>query len=397
MNHSSRLSHSAVSHKTGNDFSPLIFLASLGAGGIAVIPFALLQYTFPHSEGLIQRPDINFAELTGVQFLLHYGLDTVMILFLLIHLFLTLKHIPQLWRFFCSPKFTSFINNPISSVGIMAPFISIIMTMNVLIGPVRYFIPWLANNLQWLMLPALIFWLFIYVALLLTVIILSKKAFMIRFDINQVSFGWLLMPFALGMLTVTGTGFAALAESAGIAHTAAFLSLVSGTMGVFLLSVNLFVLFYRYFINEGLGEKNTLPSFLIVIPNITLYAIALFRLGHYLEHHHNLHLDTYFTVVVTTAFAFETWYLLFGIILLSGFFKKSYFQQEYYVTQWGLVCPFVAYAVLASFTYEVFLNAIIFYGAGLFFMGVAISFYVDLLRRYFACQRQKTKTRLACL
>jgi hypothetical protein len=38
-----------------NEFSPLIFLASLGAGGIAVMPFVLMQYTIEHGEGLITR------------------------------------------------------------------------------------------------------------------------------------------------------------------------------------------------------------------------------------------------------------------------------------------------------------------------------------------------------
>ncbi|GEM_PF-4440729 len=36
-------------------FNPLIFLASLGAGGIAVMPFVLMQYTIEHGEGLITR------------------------------------------------------------------------------------------------------------------------------------------------------------------------------------------------------------------------------------------------------------------------------------------------------------------------------------------------------
>ena len=32
-------------------FTPLLFLASLGAGGIAVIPFAIMQYTIDHGKG----------------------------------------------------------------------------------------------------------------------------------------------------------------------------------------------------------------------------------------------------------------------------------------------------------------------------------------------------------
>ncbi len=35
------------------EFDPLVFLASLGAGGIAVSPFVLMQYTLDHG------PDIH--------------------------------------------------------------------------------------------------------------------------------------------------------------------------------------------------------------------------------------------------------------------------------------------------------------------------------------------------
>ncbi|PID63763.1 MAG: hypothetical protein CR974_01370 [Gammaproteobacteria bacterium] len=381
--------------KQQSPFSPLIFLASLGAGGISVIPFAFLQYTFPHGKGLVQRAEIDFASLSFGQSILHYSLDTIMIVFALIHLLLTILYSGRLWQFVRGAAFTELFNDPTKNSAILAPFISIVMTMNVFIGPVRYFIPWIANNLQLLMLPALLLWMVIYVALLSTEMQLLKISFLRRFDINTISFGWLLHPFALGMLTVTGTGFAALAKSPDVAHTAAFLSMVSGMMGMFLLSVKLFAVFNRYFANEGLGEKATLPSFLIVIPNITLYAIALFRFGHYLERHHSMEMGAYFKLVIGGAFAFETWYLLFGLVLLTDYFKTYYFKKEYYVTQWGLICPFVAYAVLASFTFKTFLPATAFYALALVFMVIAVVFYLDLLSRHLRC-RFKVSTNMQC-
>lgn len=49
--------------KLSRFFSPLIFLASLGAGGIAVMPFAFLQYTFSHGPGLVKIADIGHGTL----------------------------------------------------------------------------------------------------------------------------------------------------------------------------------------------------------------------------------------------------------------------------------------------------------------------------------------------
>lgn len=73
-----------------SDFSPLIFLASLGAGGISVIPFAFLQYTTPNVKGLVQRANFNFTEMTGSELALHYSLDAIMLLFVTLHLLLTI-------------------------------------------------------------------------------------------------------------------------------------------------------------------------------------------------------------------------------------------------------------------------------------------------------------------
>ena len=366
-------------------FSPLAFLASLGAGGIAVIPFAFLQYTFPHGKGLIKMSDLGQENLCFLKNLLFYSLEGVMIVFTILHLVLSVIFFRKLITFVKDKGYQDFINDPLKNASIMAPFISIVMTMNVFIGPVRFFIPSMAANLQTFMLPALIFWMLIFALLLRMEIKLLKNSFEKGFDVSQITFSWLLHPFALGMLTVTGTGIAALSKSADIAHTAAFLTFISGSMGLFLFLVKIISLFQKHFTAEGLGKKQFLPGFLIVIPNITLYAISAFRIGHYLEKQHSFHLDSYFLLIITIAFAFETWYLLFGLALMKDYFSKHYFKKEFYITQWGLVCPVVAYAVLSSFVYKVFLPSTVFYIISLVFLAIAVFLYIDLLIRHMKC------------
>lgn len=268
-------------------FSPLLFLASLGAGGISVIPFAFLQYTFPHDKkGLINITDLGHENMSALANFFFFSLEGVMILFTIIHVVLSVIFFKQLVGFVQSKGYDDFIHDPLKNAGILAPFISIIMTMNVFIGPVRFFIPEMADNLQLFMLPAFLFWVLLFVLLLRMEIKLLTISFEKSFDVSKITFGWLLHPFALGMLTVTGSGIAALAESSDIAHAAAFLTLISGSMGIFLFIVKIISLFTKHFQSDGLGEKQFLPSFLIVLPNITLYSIALFRIGHYLEKHH---------------------------------------------------------------------------------------------------------------
>ncbi len=368
-------------------FTPLIFLASLGAGGIAVIPFAILQYMYYTGEGLVKLSDIDLATFSFVSGTLFWLFVAIMIVFSIIHVVLSVIYFKKLTGFVKGKSYSSFITNPLENSAMLTPFISLIMTMNVFIGPARFFSPWMAENLQSLMLYAFLFWAGIFVFLLRMEIKLLKTSFEKGFDMTKITFGWLLHPFALAMLTVTGMGIAAMAKDAEIAHWAAFMSLISGSMGLFLLLVKIIAIFQRHFEADSLGEKQFLPSFLIVIPNVTLYALSAFRFGHYLEHHHGLHLDAYFIIVITVSFAFETWYMIFGLALLKDYFKKHYFKKEFYVTQWGFICPFVAYAVLGSFVYKVFYPSAILYSVVIISMFIAIVFYFDLLWRQLQCKK----------
>ena len=47
-------------------FTPLVFLASLGAGGIAVTPFVIMQYTLDFGKGLITRSRLWELEFSGL-------------------------------------------------------------------------------------------------------------------------------------------------------------------------------------------------------------------------------------------------------------------------------------------------------------------------------------------
>lgn len=366
-------------------FSPLAFLSALGAGGISVIPFAFFQYTHPHPKGLIRFSDIDHDRLSALVKVLFFSLEGVMLVFALLHVFLTVVLLKKLFVFLKTDAFGELMGDPLRNAAILAPFISLAMTMNVVIGPVRFFVPAISENLQTIMPYALAVWMVLYFFLMKMEIKLLKISFVKGFDVSKINFGWLLHPFALGMLTVTGTGIAAMAKDPAVAHLAFFLSLISLSMGMFLLLVKTISIFKSHFAAEGLPEKQFLPSFLIVVPNVTLYAISLFRIGHYLELHQGMHLGPYFLLVTTGAFAFEVWYLAFGLALLKDYFKNHYSKGEFMLSQWGLVCPFVAFAVLGSFVYATFLPSLWFSSAVIVATVVSVVIFVDLFFRHMRC------------
>ncbi len=335
-------------------FTPLKFLASLGAGGIAVMPFVLFQYTVPHAKGLLTWAQIGHGSLPLHKELFFGLLEVAMIGFALLHFALTVRYLKQLISWMRSEAYRPFIQDPLKNSAILAPFVSIGMTFNVMMGVVRFFVPALSDNFQAMMFPALIAWGILWAALLRMEIKLLGISFASSFDVSRINFGWLLHPFALGMITVSGTGIAALSKSADIAHTAAFMSAITGTMGLFLLTVKTVALFKSHFSAPGLPDKQFLPSLLVVVPNITLFAISGVRLVHYAEHHLGAHLHWLGQAIVVFAFAFEAWYMAFGIHLLAGYFKNHLFHSEFHVSQWGLICPFVAFAVLGSFFHRFF-------------------------------------------
>jgi hypothetical protein len=375
-----------------NNFSPLSFLASLGAGGISVIPFAFLQYSFHTGKGLIHLGVINHAALPLAQQLLFYFLEAVMVVFATIHFILTYQNTVGLIRWIKTDAYREFMGDPLRNAGIMAAFLSYAMTANVFIAPIRFFVPFFAKNLQSFMLPALIAVGILWFFTMRMEIRLLKTSFVKSFDVSKVHFGWLLHPFALGMVTVTLTGIAAMSKAANTAHVAASLAAVSGTMAFFLLNVKLISIFKSHFAAEGLPAKQFLPSMLIIVPNITLLAISGFRMGHYLHHHFNFHTDVLSFLIITISFAFQTWYLWFGLALLKDYFRENFFKNEFYISQWGLVCPFVAYAVLGSFVYKLFLPNFIIYGLIMASTLVAISLFFLLLWRQIKCQSVSART-----
>jgi hypothetical protein len=324
-------------------------------------------------------------------------MEIIMIVFAIIHFFLMGNLYSKLFKYMKSDSYSSFIKDPIRNSAIMAPFVATAMTMNVFIGPIRFFIPAFSANLQLFMLPALIVWLGIWALTMRMEIKLLKISFEQSFDVNKISFGWLLRPFALGMVTVTGTGIAAMAKDPNVAHVAAFASLMSGGMGLFLLLVKMVSVFKSHLAADGMPAKQLLPSLLIVLPNITLFAISGFRLGHYISHQHGADMHLFSNAIIVIAFAFSTWYMMFGLALLKDYFKNHFFKKEFYVSQWGLVCPFVAYAVLGSFFYKAFAPNPIMMTVLISTMLGSVALYFTLLRRQTSCSGIKQLGSVECV
>jgi len=194
---------------------------------------------------------------------------------------------------------------------------------------------------------------------------------------------WLVVAsFCPGNGYAAGTGFAAMAQDPTIANIAAFMTFTSGSVGIFLFFVKLISIFKSHFTMKGMTERQFLPSFLIIIPITTLYAISFFSLGHYFEHQFGFHLQAFSTLIVVVPFAFQTCYFAFGLSMLRDYFKKDFFRKEYYVLLWAFICPFVGCAVLGTFVHKFFIQSPALKAVLLASVLTAIVFYVFVGLRY---------------
>jgi len=370
-------------------FDPLLFLSALGAWGIAVMPFAFMNYTIPHPKWLIALGHILPLLQTNMA-LLYYFFFVIMIGFWLLHVVLMIVLFVKFFKRNRTPEAQEYKEDPIRNPGITTPMLALAMTMNLVIWVIVFFVPIMSSNLQNLMLPSLIVWLILWWITMYVAIDITKKSFFKNFDFEKITFSWLLVPFTIAMVTVVWSWIAALAKNSTIANIAAFFTFISFGFWLLLFMVKLATLFQKHFADKSWSPaKQALPSFLIVIPNITLFAISLFRLWHYFANQTGTHADLFLFFVTIGAFTFETGYLLFGINLLKKYFQEQFFKKEFYVSMRGLVCPIVAYAVLWSFAYQQFFNSPIIYWLVIGMMILSIVIYLIVSKKNIRCNSAK--------
>lgn len=341
-------------------FNMLWFIMALGFGGTSVAGFAFLNNTMertPPMKGMLYLEVINdfAAKAGGGMVMIANYMKAHMLFFGVLHI---VALIGCFWLYFGWRKrypqqFSELLNDTSRNSVLIAPVLASGMAFNVSLVLGYVFVEWMRDNMEILLPVASAVYFLLWFWTLLTAIRLQVIALQKGFDVDKMHFGWLLVPFALAMTSVTGTGIAYLAHG-GLADFVFILSLITFTMAFFLLTVKLFSLFKSHYAS-GMPQKiEFLPAFFIVMPIVTLLTISLLRYGYYFQHKFSVMLpDAMFAMVVTLGFALMTWYLLLGLFMLRDYFKNHLFSmQSFDESQWGLICPMVAYGVLATFVYK---------------------------------------------
>lgn len=341
--------------RPADKYSPLYFLASLGAGGLAVTFFMYLFFWVKHpNQPVPVFEDVAAAFTTG-------GLPmqiAIAVAYLGITYFafqnirLLIWNLRSYSAFRKTPAFDEFANSN-AETQLLAMPLAIAMSINVGFVLGMVFVPGLWGVVEYLFPMALVaFGLTGYLAFRLLADFLGRvltKGGV--FDVTaHNSFAQLLPAFALSMVAV---GFAAPAAMSTVPLTAGIALIGStffGTAAV-LYAVVAAITGFNSMLHYGTA-KEAGPTLMVVIPIMTVLGIMFMRQDHGMHVTFGGHTDTIDTLMfLTRMLSVQVVFLMLGLLVLrrQGYFRQFIFGADNSAGAYALVCPGVALSVMLHF------------------------------------------------
>ena len=303
------------------------------------MPFNYLQFGIDHGKGLITFSKIPWATLTGAQYALYVPLVVIMAAFTALHFGLTAYFLWRLAKWLATPgAYSGFIGVPHKNqnAGIFAVVASLAMTANVFWSPLGFFVPWVSRNLQTWMLPSLIVFGILWLALLFLEVDALRTWFAKGVDRTQFNFIWLLDVFAFALVSLAGSGIVALSTNKSIQEIAAVATMITLGFGLVWLLYKLVYLVSTHVKAAKLPDNPILPAFFLVIPIACLFGLSAYRLVNYLQPHLTVGLPSS-TGVVVVSYALTIVWGLTTLYLIRDYFRTYFRRSDFAPPQWGLV------------------------------------------------------------
>lgn len=334
-------------------WSPLYFLASVGAGGLAVTFFMYLMFWVPHPG----QPVPVFEDVAAA-FGTSAGMSAAIVIaavgiavFGAMNLWLLVWNLRQVGTFRASERGRALAGTN-AQTQMMAMPLGLAMSVNVgfILGLV--FVPGLWSIVEYLFPMAM--------AAFLAIGVLAFRqlgAFLVRvigsggFDCKaNNSFGQLLPAFSLAMVGVGLSAPAAMSTTAATAGVSVILSTFFLVASASIAIIGI-VLGIRSMMENGVAVEQS-PTLLIVVPLMTVLGILLLRQNHGLHVHFGTHGSAGdMLTMLTQLLSVEVLFLLFGLTILSatGYIRRFVTGTETSVGSYALVCPGVALSVMLHF------------------------------------------------
>lgn len=338
----------------GSQYSPLYFLAALGAGGLTVSFFMWLMFWVPHPDDPVPLFDniVSTFMNGGALYQSAIGLAWLgIIYFAYLHIRLLIWNLRE-YRIFKASAGYRKMRSTHTEIQLLAGPLTLAMTINVGFVLGMVFIPGLWNVVEWLFPLAMIAFLGVG-AWALNLLGDFWGRVLTESDCDCAADNSLAQMLPAFSLAMVGVGLAAPAAMSDVKATAIVSLLLSTFFMVtaVLSGAVMLVLGVRSMLEQKASPVSA-PSLWIVVPILTVIGITLVRQTHGVEHHLGgdgagvdiLGVLMYFLV---TQLAF----LLLGWVVMKryGYFGRFVFGRERSAGAYTLVCPGVALAVMLHF------------------------------------------------
>lgn len=340
--------------RAAQNYSPLYFLASLGAGGLVVTFFMFFLFWVKHPnqavpvfEDIMAAFNTGGAPLQAAIVIAWVGI----IAMAFIHFKTLIWNIAQLRKFIRSAGYEKFTNSN-AHTQMMAVPLTLAMSVNVgfIIGMV--FVPQLWSVVEYLFPMAIIaFFLIGIYAFRLLGDFLGRVVAKGGFDHSaNNSFAQKLPAFALSMV---GVGLAAPAAMSTTALTSGVAVVLSTffLMTAAVIAIIALVMGIHSMMERGVAPEAA-PTLMVIIPILTVLGILVIRQQHGLHVNfdgHTTNADTF--VMLTRILSVQVLFGIFGLFVLKriGYWAEYVFGQKTSAGAYALICPGVALSVMLHF------------------------------------------------
>jgi len=341
--------------RPADTYSPIYFLASLGAGGIAVTFFMFLMFWVPHpGQPVPVFEDITAAFGSG-SLSLQIGI-AVALFGIATFVFLNLKSLIWNLQSFSAFKKTEAyakLRETNAEATVLAMPLALAMSVNALFIVGLVFVPQLWSVVESLFPMALVAFAAIGVLAFRMIgaflgRVLSKGGV---FDVTaHNSFAQLLPAFSIAMV---GVGFAAPAAMSTSANTVAVALMLSTFFGVaaILYTVIAATTAFASMLQHGTARESG-PTLMIIVPIVTVLGILFLRQSHGLHVAFDAHTQAGDTMIfLARLLSVQVVFLLLGAVVMmrQGYFTDFVMGAKTSPGSYALVCPAVALSVMLHF------------------------------------------------
>ncbi|PLX66853.1 MAG: hypothetical protein C0603_11515 [Denitrovibrio sp.] len=336
------------------NYTPVYFLASLGAGGLTVSFFVYFMFMVNHPKTPVATFNFIYPVITGSNPLVSAFLIAVyaaMILFFYLHIRLLIWNIKEYRQFKTTPKYHE-MKNSHQAVSFMAIPLTLAMTVNCSFAFFAATVPNLWTIVEYMFPGAILAFLAIGIYAL-RIFVEYFSSFIIKGEFDYAknnNLSQMMGIFAFAMIAVGFAAPAAMTHNKIVSAVSLFLAIFFLVLAVSLAFIKM-TLGLKSIFRYGISKEAS-PTLWIAIPIMTVLGITIIRMFFGLSHNFGSHGD------MSTLFVFTSMVLslqiMFGIIGYVVMKRIGYFDEylngdKKSAGVYALICPGVAIFVFGMF------------------------------------------------